>query len=278
MTSIFGMNCNLKTILSSALLAAGALLQSTSHAAEPISIRVDEGAFPATYVRKDHWEGMDIEILQEVMTRAQLDYQFVERPFPRSLIEMREGTVHVIPNLVKNEARSVYMHWLGPTRITCIGLVVKEKDKELPISSTDELIRIARERDQKIGYLNGASYSPYLDKRLENDPNLQDVLYMLPDNDRHRAMLKFERIVGYFFDAFEIQQRLSDEDFASDYQGLALNINYRIEDSCTGAYIGISQKLDPKRLEAIRRAYQAMQDDGTFSAIHVKWLGKDPDF
>ena len=219
------------------------LLAPLSAYAEPIlQIRVDQGAYPATYKKDKQWLGMDIELLEEFLKRAELNYLFTEIPFQRSLLMMREGKVHIVPNLVKNDERAEYMHWLGPTRTTCIGLVVQAQHKDLALLSTDELIDYAVNNDKKIGYLNGASYSEYFDHRLKTDTKLNDVLLFLPSNNQHREMLIRGRIFGYFYDAFEIQSRMSDPRFASLYEGLVLNA-YRIEESCTGAYIGVSRQL-----------------------------------
>lgn len=245
--------------------------------ADEIIIRADERSFPATYKKDDKWEGMDVEIINELLSRTNLENNYAQIPFQRSLFQIKSGEIQLIPNLVKNEARSEYMHWLGPTRVTCIGLVVQEKDSQLPIKTTDELISVALQKQNKIGYLTGASYSPYLDNRLEKDDRLKKVLHFLPDNSQHRQMLKLGRLFGYFYDAFEIQRRIADPDFSNEYQGLALH-DYRIEDSCTGAYIGISKKLDKNIYQKIVTSYDGMLVDGTFDQIHLKWLGIAPDF
>lgn len=245
--------------------------------AESLQIRVDQGAFPATYKVESMWLGMDIELLELILERSALDYQFVEMPFQRSLLEMSEGNVHIIPNLVKNAERTTYMHWIGPTRVTCIGLVVQKKDAGLPVTSTDQLINFATVAGKKVGYLSGASYSAYFDQRLKHDSKLQDTLLMLPSNNQHREMLMRGRIFGYFYDAFEIQSRLSDARFSSVYEGLALNA-FRIEDSCIGAYIGVSHALDKERVSKLLPAFDSMRRDGSFNSIHEKWLNEMPGF
>jgi len=117
----------------------------------------------------------------------------------------------------------MYMHWLGPTIITCIGLVVQNKDQDLSINSTDDLVKIAHQENKKVGYLTGASYSDSFDDRLKSDSSLQNVLHFLPDKDQFIAMLKLGRILGYFHDSFEIQQRILDKRYAQQYSGLALH-------------------------------------------------------
>jgi ABC-type amino acid transport substrate-binding protein len=245
--------------------------------AEKITIRAEENAYPTTYMEAESWEGMDIDIFSEIFLRAKLDYYIISTPFKRSLIQIKEGTIHLIPNLTKNKERSEYMNWLGPIRITCIGLVVQKKDQGISIKTTDDLIKVALQQNKKVGYLTGSSFSESFDYRLKNDSNLQEILSFLPDKNQHHEMLKLGRVFGYFHDAFEIQQRFLDQKYAQIYSELALH-SYQIEDSCSGAYIGVSKKLDKTKYIKIKTSFDAMKEDGSFSKIHLKWIGTKPLF
>ncbi|MFT7184691.1 MAG: ABC-type amino acid transport substrate-binding protein [Pseudohongiellaceae bacterium] len=245
--------------------------------AEKILIRAESDAYPATYIETESWEGMDIDIISEIFLRAKLDYYIINMPFKRSLIQIKEGKIHLIPNLTKNKERSVYMNWLGPIRITCIGLVVQKKDQVVSIKTTNDLIKVAHQENKKVGYLTGSSFSEIFDYRLKSDSNLQEILSFLPDKNQHLEMLKLGRIFGYFHDGFEIQKRFLDQNYAQQYSGLALH-SYQIEDSCSGAYIGISRKLDKTNYMKIKTSFDAMKDDETFSKIHLKWIGTKPLF
>jgi len=253
------------------------LLFSNAIFAESLTVRASKGDFPATYLRNSNWEGMDIQLIKEIFLRANLDYQVIESPFKRSLSQIRDGEIGLIPNLVKNKERSAYLNWLGPTRITCIGLVVLKKDENMPIKTIEDLIEVAQKRQKKIGHLNGASYSAFFDKRLENDPELIEVLYFINDDTLKLEMLKVGRMIGYFSDAFEIQQRMLDPKFSQQYQDLALH-SYRIEESCMGAYFGLSKKLSKMHYLKLKAAFQAMKDDGSFDKIHFNWIGLKPIF
>jgi len=245
--------------------------------AETFTIRVSKDDFPATYIKNENWQGMDIVLIKEIFLRANLHYRIVERPFKRSLVQTQNGKVDLIPNLVKNEERSAYLDWLGPTRITCIGLVIHKNDKNISIKNVEELIKVAQQKKKKIGHLNGASYSVFFDNRLKNDPALTEVLYIVNDNVLKLQMLNAGRILGYFSDAFETQQRMLDDDFSNQYEDLALHA-YQIEESCTGAYFGVSKKLSKQHHLKLMAAFQSMRDDGTFAKIHLDWIGSKPEF
>lgn len=266
-----------KALTSAVRVGLFTLLFSHCVFAETLLIRANKHDFPATYLRNNHWQGMDILLIREILLRANLDYQFVEKPFKRSLAELHSGDIALMPNLVKNEERSVYLNWIGPTRITCIGLVVLDKDKVLPITSLDDLINIAQQKQKKVAYPHGASYSAFFDFKLKHESTLKDILYFVDDDTPKHKMLKKNRIMGYFADQFEAKRRLLDSNFADKYQGLTLH-SYRIEESCTGAYIGLSKKLPKRHYQKLLTAFQSMKDDGSFDKIHLKWTGINPTF
>lgn len=273
------MNLRLKLFTSAVLFSLFTIFFSNTIFADIITISANKDNFPATYVRDKGWEGMDIDVLKEVLVRANLEYRIVARPFKRSLAQMRTGTIHIMPNLVNSKERSAYMHWLGPIRITGIGLVVLEKDQHLPIKTCDDLIKVAHQKKKKFGYLTGASYSDYFDNRLKNDSSLKKVIHYTVTTDQNIDMLQAGRTIGFFYDDFEIQNLIKDQlkNRNKRYEGLVLN-SYRIEDSVGGAYTGISKKLDKTRYQKIMTAYQSMIDDGTLEKIHLKWVGHKPDF
>jgi len=271
------MNRVIKVLTFAVQISLATFLFSYSIFAETLTIRASKHDFPAAYIKDNNWEGMDIALIKEVFLRAKLNYHIVEMPFKRSLAQIQNGKVDLIPNLVKNEKRSVYLDWLGPTRITCIGLVVLKKDENMPIETIDDLIEVAQQKKKKFGYVNGASYSELFDSRLINDPALTEVLYILNDNTLKREMLKAGRMIGFFSDEFEIRQRILDQEFAHEYEGLVLH-SYRIEQSCTGAYFGLSKKLDKSHYQKLILAFQSMRDDGTFAEIYLNWVGFKPTF
>jgi ABC-type amino acid transport substrate-binding protein len=271
------MNRILKILICAVQISLTTFVFSYSILAETFTIRASKHDFPATYIKDNNWEGMDIALIKEILLRAKLNYQIVEMPFKRSLAQIKNGKIALIPNLVKNEKRSVYLDWLGPVRITCIGLVVLKKDEDMPIDTIDDLIKIAKQKKKKFGYVNGASYSELFDHRLKNDPALAEVLYILNDNTLKLKMLKVGRMIGYFSDEFEIRQRILDQEFSHQYKGLVLH-SYRIEQSCSGAYFGVSKKLDERDYQKLTTAFQSMRDDGTFTKIHLNWVGFKPTF
>jgi len=265
----------LKILINTLKFSLFNIILSNSIFAQPILINANRDYYPATYMKDKEWYGMDIDIINEIFLRAKLDFKIVEIPFKRSLYWMQSGKTHMMPNLCKNEERSAYMYWLGPMRITAIGLVVLKKDQYLPIKACDDLIIVSKQRNRKFGYLNGASYSDYFDNRIEKDPAIKNVLHFTSSPKQSIAMLQKGRIIGFFQDDFEIQHLLLEQSQNHDslYNDVVLH-SYRIEDSIGGAYFGISKKLDKILYQKILTAFQSIKEDGAFDKIHFKWTGK----
>ena len=114
---------------------------------------------------------------------------------------------------------------------------------------------------------------------MENDSDLKKALYFTVGTDQNIKMLQAGRIIGYFQDDFEAQQRILDQSQDRDkrYDEFVLH-PYRIEGSIAGAYMGISKKLDKSLSQKIVTTFQFMKDDGRFSEIHMKWTGEKPAF
>jgi hypothetical protein len=68
-----------------------------------------------------------------------------------------------------------------------------------------------------------------------------------------------------------------DQDFSHQYTNVALH-SYRIEESCTGSYFGLSKMLDKQYYLKLQAAFQSMKEDGAFDKLHLDWVGLKPAF
>ncbi len=247
----------------------------SSAIAEPIIVRFPE-SFPVSFNTSNGLKGMDVDVIKLILSRADVKYKIVSWPFKRSLHSMKTGKVHIMTNLTKNEKRSEYMHWIGPVRYTAIALIVLEKNKDLQIQNSDDLIRLSKEKVKKFGDIIGASYSDFFDRRLINDPSFKGIFDFVPNSEQNYKKLNIERILGFFHDDFEMKCMKKQ----SQKKGVDILIdkfvihNYRIEGSEGGAYIGLSKALDRQTIEKIKASYLSIFDDGSFEKIYFKWCGE----
>lgn len=239
---------------------------------------MEDNEFPTSYKAPSGWKGMDVEVLEELVKRTQLDYKIIDIPFKRSMSEIEKGQIDLISNLSKNAERNEFLNWIGPVRNTKIGFVVLEKNLNLPISNLAELIAILDTKRQQIGYLIGASYSPLIDAIVENDKTFRQHLWFTARRELYVHMLQRDRLFGFFLDEFEASSLINANKNGpvNDFYGFAVH-NYSIDDSVAGAYFGVSKTLDPQIYQQLSQAFNDMQNDGALETIFKKWSGNAPE-
>jgi len=240
---------------------------------EPIPIRFAE-IYPVYFNDNGEIKGMDVDIINEVFSRANLDYKSVNRPFKRSLIEMQQGHVQVMTNITKNDDRSQYMEWIGPVRYSAIALIVAKKDVNLSIKSSRDLLTVSKQTGKKFGDIVGASYSDFFDDMKANNEEFNDLFELVPEMDSNYKKLTAGRILGFFADDFEFNFLMSQAKEPNEpFDQFAIHA-FRIEGSEGGAYIGISKTLGKESITRIQQAFSSMVDDGTLETIHRRWSGE----
>ncbi|MCP4164110.1 MAG: amino acid ABC transporter substrate-binding protein [Deltaproteobacteria bacterium] len=252
---------------------------SYSANAEPIKVRFPE-SYPVSFKTSKGFKGMDVEVIKLILSRAGLEFKTVSWPFKRSLYSMKTGEIHVMTNLVKNEKRSEYMHWIGPVRYTSIGLIVLKKNRDLKIQNSDDLIRVSKETGRKIGSLIGGSYSDYYDNRLISDHSFKESFEFVAYVEQNYKKLNAGRIIGFLYDDFEVKclinkpQKKGSEKLVDKF----VIHSFRVEGSEGGAFIGLSRKLDRNTVKKIKASYRNIFNNGSFEEVYYKWCGeKIPD-
>lgn len=263
-------------IIQFSLYAALSFTTAISEAKELV-VRLSTNSFPAAFKEQGVWQGMDVDILNELASRTGLSLSIIEMPAERSRVQMQNGHVDVVTNQTKNKERSAYMHWLGPVRHTAIAFIVREENRNLPIQSLDDIITIANKTRLRIAYQIGSSYTDELDERLKSDEYLFAVTEFLASKDLYFRMIAKDRVLGFFYDDFEALARIERAHSGEEdhFAGLAIH-DYRLPNSEGGAYIGLSKKLNKSIVDKLKSAYQKMYTDGTFTAIYKKWSGTQP--
>ncbi|WP_282167219.1 substrate-binding periplasmic protein [Shewanella japonica] len=115
-------------------------------------------------------KGMIIEIIDELFSRADIDYKIIFNPLKRGLtMTSRSQGVCVLP-IDRTQQRESEFRWVGPILISRYGLF-SAKDKSLP------LITLQDAKSYSIGTFLGSGIGEYLTSfeyqvQLTNDDNL----------------------------------------------------------------------------------------------------------
>jgi len=241
--------------------------------ADPIIVRFTN-SFPVSYFDNGVPKGMDVDIIDLVLSRANLPYKVVDWPFKRSLEEMKGGNkVHIMTNLSKNTKRSKYMEWIGPVRYTAVALIVLKSNLNLEIKKSEDLIKISNQKGIKFGDVVGASYSSDFDALKAQNLAFKNSFEFVSDAELNFKKLIAGRILGFFADDFEAQFLINRSNLGDiSFKQFAIH-PYRILDSYGGSYIGISKKLGQEKIDKIKKAFQSIIVDGSFSKIYFNWSG-----
>ena len=238
-------------------------------------VRMNENAFPTSVKTADGWQGMDVDVLEEMMSSTDLNFSVVAIPFKRAISEIAKGQIDIIANLTKNPVRSKDMLWIGPVRSTRISFIVLKKNQGPTINNVAELMSILETKHQQIGKVMGVSYSPLLDELLENSPLFNVHIWKSAKRKQIVEMLQKDRIFGFFKDEFEARSLIAANRAGAknEFSDFAIRKS-NIDNSLSGAYFGISKHLDKRIVDTLQKNFIKMQQDGTLQRISEKYSGK----
>lgn len=255
------------------LLACLSVFYSTNpQAKEELVVRINENAYPSGFKNALGWHGMDVDVLNELMSDTDLKYKVILMPFKRAMTEIAEGRIDLIANLTKSQQRSEYMFWIGPLRTTKVGLVVLKSNQGTTINNIDELISILELKQQQIGHVIGVSYSPFLDDILEHNTQFNGHIWKSATRRQIIEMLHKDRIFGFFQDEFEARSLMAanKDGHINAYSEFVIRES-TIDNALSGAYFGVSKHLEQTTIDKLNRAFQQMQQDGRLQKITEKW-------
>ncbi|MBL4787616.1 MAG: transporter substrate-binding domain-containing protein [Kordiimonadaceae bacterium] len=231
----------------------------------------DENYFPVYFYENNRWKGMDVDIVERLVERVNMVSRDVSMSFPRLYNGLLTGRVHIVTNLAKNDIRSEFMDWIGPVRTTSIALITKEKYMHEQFRGYEDLAQFIQATGKKIVYVNGSSFSPSLDAKLV-DPSFRKNIFFVSEQSTAIKMLKADRVLGFFYDAFEARAVIASPERAknTNFKGLTVH-NFRVPDSEGGAFIGLSKKLPNQTRQQLLREFVAMKQAGELKKIADKW-------
>jgi ABC-type amino acid transport substrate-binding protein len=239
----------------------------------PIVVRFS-GVYPTYFVENGEKQGMDVDIVTQVLSRAGLEHLTVSWPFKRSLLEVEQGNIDIMTNLTRNAERSEYMTWIGPVRYTSIALIVPTHSANLSIKESSDLLRLSESTGLKFGDIVGASYSDSFEELKSENRDFKNIFEYVAEPESNYKKLTAGRILGFFADDFEFSSLLNKANQTDDLINDFAIHSFRVDGSQGGAYIGISKKLSEERIQLIKQAFYELIADGTLETIHKKWAGE----
>lgn len=204
-------------------------------------------------------KGIDVDIVEEIYTRAGYDINFLITPFDTALHLIETKAADLLPNIAKNNERLNYMSFSQSYRNEETFNFYQRKDIK-PIHSLNDL------KGLRVGVLSGYSYYKAFD-------SLTHILRA----ESHSEALLFDKLSKGTLDALIIDHFTGDYLF-KDLGHSAKNImkspyseKFKTDDITN---IGFAHTHDTDNLiDLFNTGYAALKADGTIAQIEKKYLG-----
>lgn len=227
------------------------------------TITIRAAHFPPLYYRdpQGEWTGLDVELARLLVTTAGYQPRFVEMPWSRALLAMQQGSLQMMTNLAQSAERDHYIRWLGPERVSTMGIVVKQRNLALTIESLDDLIRLAHQHRSLFGAQQDVYYSEAFNRRLA-DPEFAAAFSFVTHSELAHRMLQADRILGFVEDVDVMRYQIQSD---PEFKGLALH-SFRM--SGVPVYFGVSrQGVSEAMFQQLQSAFMHLEATGAFARI-----------
>ncbi|MFP3976370.1 substrate-binding periplasmic protein [Marinobacter sp. KMM 10035] len=228
-----------------------------------ITLRWDDDA-PYFIPQRGRVAGIDADISREVMRRMNCNLTLVKLPWARGLVELRQGRIDMVSGAHRTPEREKYAHYANtvPT-ISPNLLFIRRSDKaEFRFSGLREVL----DSGFKLGAQINVSYSEEYGALVQDSRYRGNIEYTSRRDSLWR-MLALNRIDGVIADKLTAMHEIHG-------LGLSDRITYSsmVVSSTEAHYIFSKESVSPEFVADFDRALEAMQNDGTYSAIVHRYV------
>lgn len=223
-----------------------------------ITLRWDDDA-PYFIPQQGHVAGIDADLSREIMRRMGCDLSLVKLPWARALVELREGRIDMLSGAYRTPQREKYAYYASvvPT-ISPNLLFVRRSDLagfEFPG------LREALDAGFRLGAQINVAYSEEYGALIQ-EPAYADRIEKTSSRVSLWRMLALNRIDGVIADKLTALHEIQE-------LGLSDQIAHSpvIVASKEAHYIFSKETVSPEFVADFDRTLEAMQNDGTYSAI-----------
>lgn len=218
------------------------------------------------FMQTEHWppyvifqpdgrvEGIDIDILKEVVRRLKVDIRVVEVAWMRALIDMEKGDADLLSNVLRRPEREEYMYYLEPPYVEyTTKCFYMKKGSGVVIDKYSDIYRY------KIGTTRGSAYFPRFDddKRVNKvDVATTEQQIKMLEVGNIEALIGTEAVIDYFLS--------SDNRFDQNlFEKSGYNFRQR-----NPLYFTISRKSPfMKRVSEIERVLRELKEEGFIEEV-----------
>jgi polar amino acid transport system substrate-binding protein len=227
-----------------------------------MNVRMDDDPPYLTTLSDGRPGGVHADIAREALRRIGCKAEFHELPFTRSLKDLAEGVIDILPNLFSTPERQAFARFSRTRDQVPNRLFMRTEDKERSlVRSFDDLARFGLH----IGYEAGALISPDFPQMLA-DPRFKDVFVPGRTHESLWRMLVAHRIDGVIMDEQTARWELVHLGFAGSVSGADF-----IAATAPAYYAFSRASVTAEQVQAFDAAVSSMRKDGTLAAILTKY-------
>jgi len=233
-----------------------------------VTVRVAE--FPPVYFKDEegHWTGLSVELAEAIILAAGLKPEWVELPWSRALLQLKQGNLMYMTNLYNTESRSMFLHWVGPLRVSKMSLFVQQENKSLDITTLDDFITVCHEQKKQFGIQRDIKYPDAFVLRMSDDSEFRNCFEVVPNVSFNIKKTAKNRILGFFESGFEMEYQIRTD---PEFTNLVAHPFVFSSESST-LFHGVSKKaVSLELLKKLQDGYVQCIEDGTIRRIVQKW-------
>lgn len=234
------------------------LLVISSHVYSECAIKLRVTHFPPYAIKNnDHYSGMDIELANLLLAKANCAVIYENQPWKRALFLLKNGGLDLVTGMSVTEERKTYVNFIGPMRNEEMALIVPSQSNFV-IDSLQALTSL----DKPIGITRGLFYGKALTDKLQS--NEQFAKKFDVSDSTHNNILKLlkDRLSGVIGDRYYLTQELRKHDKLTEFKVHPFNIHK------DGVFFGFSKKsVSAENLDTILQAHQRLLQSGAYQTI-----------
>jgi polar amino acid transport system substrate-binding protein len=217
---------------------------------------------PLSYLDEhDQWQGMDIEIVTELLKRVNCGYKLTSLIWVRAIDSLEKGKIDLMSNISKLPSREPFAYFIGPTRNEQIVLASL---KSQPV--TVKNLREFNTHGKPIAIQRGADYGDTFADILAKTPNPKEHYLTIPSNSMKLSLMLRSRISGFIEEKVNIVHKLKTN---PSFNKLSLHFEPLHSNP---VYFALSKNsITPALFTKMKKAFATMQQDGTLERIQAKY-------
>ena len=215
--------------------------------------------FPPQYYKSEfgEWHGMGVELAKALLEGTGCRLEFVEGPWFRSLLEMKNGSLDIMMNLSITEERKSFMHFIGPMRDETI-LLATDSESDVNFHDMEDFMQF----EKPVGILKGAFYGESFQDKFDSDDAFKDKFSLIAKNELMLQMLNKGRLSGLLEDKYSLI-------WLKRNQASPSNLKIHPHPVNKGwVYFGLSKKsVNGKLLIQLNNSYREAKQQGKFEKV-----------